>query len=159
VAKVGEGLCLIEVEEESPDGDPPPPVKEEPTSQPQQEPEVEPVTAMHSHPMDPSYEPPSSYKNSGEGSDVLAAPSVRHLARQHGIDLSRLVPGSGKEGRIEKKDVEAYLASGDSAASGSLQGYIESEKDVVVELGRTRFGMWKAMVKVGLNFNHPSSSN
>jgi 2-oxoisovalerate dehydrogenase E2 component (dihydrolipoyl transacylase) len=159
VAKVGEGLCLIEVEEESSDGDPAPPVKEEPIFQPQQEPEVEPVTASHLHPMDPSYKTPPSYKTSGEGSDVLAAPSVRHLARKHGINLSRLVPGSGKEGRIEKKDVEAHLASDGSAASGSLPEYVESEKDVVVELGRTRFGMWKAMVKASLNFNHPSSSN
>lgn len=38
---------------------------------------------------------------------VLAAPSVRALARERGIDL-RLVPGSGPEGRILREDVEGF---------------------------------------------------
>lgn len=39
--------------------------------------------------------------------DVPAAPSVRRLARELGIDIAR-VPGSGPGGRISKDDVKAY---------------------------------------------------
>ena len=38
---------------------------------------------------------------------VLASPAVRALARERGIDL-RLVPGSGREGRILREDVEGF---------------------------------------------------
>jgi pyruvate dehydrogenase E2 component (dihydrolipoamide acetyltransferase) len=39
--------------------------------------------------------------------DIPAAPSVRLLARELGIDLA-LVPGSGRGGRISNEDVKAY---------------------------------------------------
>ncbi|PLW83066.1 branched-chain alpha-keto acid dehydrogenase subunit E2 [Kineobactrum sediminis] len=39
---------------------------------------------------------------------VLTSPSVRQRAREQGIDLS-LVPGSGREGRIDNRDLEAFL--------------------------------------------------
>ncbi|XP_037491381.1 lipoamide acyltransferase component of branched-chain alpha-keto acid dehydrogenase complex, mitochondrial isoform X2 [Jatropha curcas] len=38
---------------------------------------------------------------------VLSTPAVRHLAKQHGINLND-VPGSGKDGRILKEDVLKY---------------------------------------------------
>jgi pyruvate dehydrogenase E2 component (dihydrolipoamide acetyltransferase) len=41
------------------------------------------------------------------GKDIPAAPSVRLLARELGIDLSQ-VPGSGRGGRISNEDVKAY---------------------------------------------------
>jgi pyruvate dehydrogenase E2 component (dihydrolipoamide acetyltransferase) len=40
------------------------------------------------------------------GNRLLATPAARTLAREHGIDLSQVV-GSGPEGRIERRDVEA----------------------------------------------------
>jgi pyruvate dehydrogenase E2 component (dihydrolipoamide acetyltransferase) len=40
-----------------------------------------------------------------------AAPAVRRLARELGIDL-RLVPGTGQHGRIRRQDVEAAIAKG-----------------------------------------------
>ena len=51
------------------------------------------------------------------GGAVVAGPSVRHLARQSGVDLQRLV-GSGPGGRILRADVEA-AASASSPKSGS----------------------------------------
>ncbi|KIL61186.1 hypothetical protein M378DRAFT_82826, partial [Amanita muscaria Koide BX008] len=36
-------------------------------------------------------------------------PSVRHSAKKNEVDFSLIAPGSGKDGRVEKKDVEAYL--------------------------------------------------
>jgi pyruvate dehydrogenase E2 component (dihydrolipoamide acetyltransferase) len=44
------------------------------------------------------------------GERVKASPLARKLAREGDIDIS-LIGGSGPEGRIVKKDVEAYLAS------------------------------------------------
>src|SRR5579863_9788543 len=42
--------------------------------------------------------------------DVLALPSVHHFARENGVDIPLLAPGSGKHGRVERADVERYLA-------------------------------------------------
>ncbi|MDE3244988.1 MAG: 2-oxo acid dehydrogenase subunit E2 [Acidobacteriota bacterium] len=43
-----------------------------------------------------------------------SSPLVREMARQHGVDLSK-VPGTGQMGRVTKEDMEAYLAQGGSA--------------------------------------------
>lgn len=42
--------------------------------------------------------------------EVPAAPSVRRLARELGIDIRR-VPGTGRKGRVSKDDVKAYTKS------------------------------------------------
>lgn len=171
VAKVGEGLCLIEVDEETSESADPaavepvspqeavqsPPETIEPSSPPspgppesQELPEVE----RRRHPMDPEYKRDSTATNA---EDVLATPSVRHFARQNGVDLGKLTPGGGKNGRIEKKDVESYLARGAAGpdhGSGAVDVHqADTGADVVVELGRTRYGMWKAMVKVRVILN------
>ena len=53
----------------------------------------------------------------GSGSsDAHAGPSVRRLARELGVDLSR-VPGSGIKGRISHEDVKAWVKR---ALSGAL---------------------------------------
>ena len=44
----------------------------------------------------------------GDFSRVYASPSVRHFARQLGVDLTR-VHGSGRKGRILKEDVQAWV--------------------------------------------------
>jgi 2-oxoisovalerate dehydrogenase E2 component (dihydrolipoyl transacylase) len=152
VAKVGTGLCLIEVEEEdvegiestAPETSAPPSQVLKTTSPSTPSPEIASggatAPAPHGlHPLDPNYVPKAG--GGVHGNDVLAAPSVRHFARQSGVDLALLMPGSGNGGRVEKRDVEAYLSRTNSAQQSA-------EKDVIVELGRTRYGMWKAMVKV-----------
>ncbi|PPR06544.1 hypothetical protein CVT26_000722 [Gymnopilus dilepis] len=162
IAKVGSGLCLIETEEETTEEqESPSPVQEKPAPAAEQ-PKVTPVetlppslplsdtpfTPRRPHPLDPSNK--SSEHKSSRPDLVLAAPSVRHLARQMGIDLGLLVPGSGKNGRIERNDVEAALAARNQAGakeSVSQASQLPQAEDVVVELGRTRYGMWKAMVK------------
>lgn len=146
VAKVGEGLCLIEVDEEIlADADPatlePVNTSDSPRETPARPPEKQDTTetSRRLHPLDPNFSPQT---DSGQSEDVLATPSTRHFARQKGVDLDKLVPGSGKGGRIEKKDVEAFISRSAKPSSGLPQG------DVIVELGRTRYGMWKAMEKV-----------
>ncbi|MEH6936695.1 dihydrolipoamide acetyltransferase family protein [Bacillus sp. JJ664] len=42
---------------------------------------------------------------------VIAMPSVRKYAREKNVDL-RIVPGSAKNGRVTKKDVDAFLLGG-----------------------------------------------
>jgi pyruvate dehydrogenase E2 component (dihydrolipoamide acetyltransferase) len=51
-------------------------------------------------------------------SSVRISPKARRLAREHGVDLSR-VRGSGSEGEIQAEDVLAFVASGSSTAAAS----------------------------------------
>ncbi|EIW86008.1 CoA-dependent acyltransferase [Coniophora puteana RWD-64-598 SS2] len=108
------------------------------------------------HPMDPNFKPSTSGLGSdaSKSKDVLATPAVRHFAREKGVDLALVAPGSGRDGRVEKKNIEAFLARGASAPSPpSAESSVAQapqpvqQDDVVVELGRTRYGMWKAMEK------------
>ncbi|KAF9445098.1 CoA-dependent acyltransferase [Macrolepiota fuliginosa MF-IS2] len=170
VAKVGEGLCLIEVDEEAADdtsnvetvsaqpqesqSPAPLPSSSELPSTPISESGPQPVRRLH--PLDPSYTPlaaglPPAFKPSQQqlrgACDILAMPSVRHYARSKDVDLVLLVPGSGRDGRIEKTDVDAYLARSGPYAPAGATGAPTQQQDVVVELNRTRYNMWKAMEK------------
>jgi 2-oxoisovalerate dehydrogenase E2 component (dihydrolipoyl transacylase) len=107
----------------------------------------EPSAPKRLHPMDPNYLPPSTPNVSPD--NVLAKPSVRHYARQSKVDLA-LLSGSGRDGRIEKRDIDIFpsqQASSVPVHSGSAAPRVQAEQDVVVELGRTRYGMWKAMTQ------------
>ena len=145
IAKVGAGLCLIEVNETITEGDLP--VEAVSTTNETKQEEV--VHTRRPHPLDPAN---TLQEKSINADNVFAAPSVRHFARKNGVDLSSLVPGTGKGGRIEKADVEAYLTHGRASSAKSISKTDQVE-DVVVELGRTRHGMWKAMVKVQRSLN------
>ena len=60
------------------------------------------ASALAAEPPDLSVpaEPPA------EAAEIYASPSVRRLARERGIDLSRIT-GTGRKGRITKEDVES----------------------------------------------------
>lgn len=152
IAKVGAPLCLIEVEEEVDEtvAQEETPVITETTpvvSTPSAPPSGGASPARRRHPLDPE----NTSTPSTSSANVFAAPSVRHFARQNGVDLASLVPGSGKAGRIEKRDVEAALAPSLSVPSSQPSYHAtpaDLQEEVIVDLGRTRYGMWKAMVKV-----------
>lgn len=167
VAKVGQDLCTIQVADDSPvaqeeEGNqssqttPPPPAEpEHHLSVPADQPLAPLPKSEHSnrrpHPLDPNV-PVHAHTTSVR--DVLAAPSVRHYAREHGVDLSNLAPGSGKDSRVEKRDVDAYLqasASRSPPLSAATRPHAPSGQDVMVELNRTRYNMWKVMEKVSLS--------
>jgi len=55
--------------------------------------------------------PPSPFAPPPTSDRVRITPVVGRMAAEHGLDLSK-VPGTGTDGRVTRKDVEAYLASG-----------------------------------------------
>ncbi|KAH7908243.1 2-oxoacid dehydrogenases acyltransferase-domain-containing protein [Hygrophoropsis aurantiaca] len=163
VAKVGQGLCLIEVEEETPEDASEAQVGQtsESTSSDLGDSSVKqvasdfvsreeiskaPAASRRLHPLDPNYTPDVAMTNS---QNALATPSVRHFAKQRGVDLSKLAPGSGRDGRIEKKDIEAFLSGNATVpeSTSTAAASTDTATEAIVELGRTRYGMWKAMVK------------
>ncbi|GBE78587.1 hypothetical protein SCP_0114760 [Sparassis crispa] len=157
IAKVGKALCVIEVEEdvaEDSDASTTEPEAAQQSTQPvssvsSPESSVQPDSPSLSrrpHPLDPNV-PRTALQTTS--ADVLATPSVRHFARQKGVDLALLIPGSGKAGRVEKRDVEAYLANVTQGTPAPSQPSTTTDEgaDTVIELGRTRYNMWKAMVK------------
>ena len=46
---------------------------------------------------------------------AIASPAVRRMARMHDIDISK-VSGSGKNGRVYKSDIEAFMKGGETKA-------------------------------------------
>tara|TARA_R110002110_G_scaffold412299_1_gene638101 strand:+ start:7560 stop:8945 length:1386 start_codon:yes stop_codon:yes gene_type:complete len=67
---------------------------------------------------------------------VLTSPSVRQRAREQGIDLS-LVPGSGRDGRIDNRDLDAFLeAMGRLGATGQRQPRSGSRETPITGLRR-----------------------
>lgn len=149
VAKVGSGLCLIEVDEEDSEADKSQPLETQPPQLAQEEASTgsQPATVTTErvsknsrwHPLDPNR------PHTQASTNVLATPSVRHYARKNSVDLAMISPGSGRDGRVEKIDIDAFMSAKPLCPTTppTLTG-----EDTIVELGRTRHGMWKAMVKV-----------
>ena len=52
---------------------------------------------------------------------LRSSPVVRKIAKEHGIDISRL-SGTGISGRVTKRDIIAYIDSGQAAAARSSAG-------------------------------------
>ena len=107
---VGQLILTIETSEgESTDTQPPaaapepsPPVAPEPESGRSQDPAPPPLPPVTSEPA-----PAASPASTRSRRTVLAAPSVRRLAREFGVDVTE-VPGSGARGRVSADDVKAY---------------------------------------------------
>jgi pyruvate dehydrogenase E2 component (dihydrolipoamide acetyltransferase) len=61
------------------------------------------------------------------GERVRAMPSIRRLAREHGIDLSTVV-GTGARGRITRSDVEAAIAGAPPSAPPSTPAAARADR-------------------------------
>ena len=59
-----------------------------------------------------------SVSAAGQAALTLAAPAVRRIAREHNVDLS-LVPGTGKDGRVLKGDILAFVENGGKAPAAA----------------------------------------
>lgn len=141
VAKVGEGLCLIQTEEEADAGQETPITPQDRMN--------EPTVTSKPHPMNPSFQP--SVGDQTLRRDILVTPSVRHFAKQNNVDLSQIALGSGKNGRIEKQDILSFMEAKAKGASGVQ----DSSGSIELELGKTRLAMWKAMVKASVTWSTP----
>ena len=75
----------------------------------------EPTPAKDEKPTEPEVEAFFAKPDETETKPNLLSPVVRKLIREHEVDVSQL-SGTGDGGRITRKDVEAYLASGPSVA-------------------------------------------
>ncbi|MFC3884270.1 dihydrolipoamide acetyltransferase family protein [Bacillus songklensis] len=94
---------------------------------------------------------------------VVAMPSVRKYAREKGIDI-KAVPGSGKNGRITKADIDNFLAGGAQAqAPAKAEAKEEAPKAAAAttipegEFPETRekmSGIRRAIAKAMVNSKH-----
>ncbi len=109
VVEVGKPIARIEVDSEdaveSTESAPAPPVQEAKTSEVQSK--ARPVTAGADEPGLQS----GRGSNGQERKERFYSPLVMNIARQEGITMQELekVPGSGREGRVTKKDILSYL--------------------------------------------------
>jgi len=76
--------------------------------------------------------------------DPVAPPSVRKLARQVGIDLTR-VSGSGSGGRIEREDLQRYVARLQDLAARPAQA-----RESAPSADRIDFSQWGPVRKVAM---------
>lgn len=63
---------------------------------------------------------PAATGSAPQGRRVLTSPAIRRRAQEGGVDL-RQVHGSGPNGRIVSRDLDAYLSQSKSTASGGLR--------------------------------------
>ncbi|WP_444984339.1 2-oxo acid dehydrogenase subunit E2 [Halomonas mongoliensis] len=89
---------------------------------------------------------------------IPAAPAVRRLLREHGLELEA-VPGSGPQGRVLKEDVLRYLEEGEAAgpaeAARAPSAAGAREEEVRVEpLRGVRAVMAKRMVEAASTIPH-----
>jgi pyruvate dehydrogenase E2 component (dihydrolipoamide acetyltransferase) len=74
-------------------------------------PEKRPANILDMRPTRPPQPAEAAASEPAAGPAVPAAPSVRRLARELGVDIAR-VPGTGPGGRIAPEDVKAFVRSG-----------------------------------------------
>src|SRR5512145_1518863 len=115
--RVSEGSALLKLEPAGAGTTPSAPRSETPKSPPAPETKPEPPASPPSMPSPPvakaaGLPPPIDF------SGVHARPSVRRLARELDIDLTRL-KGSGEKGRVSKEDVKRALAPAGAPAAGA----------------------------------------
>ncbi len=79
------------------------------------------------------------------GEKVLTTPAVRRIAREHDLDLSQ-VAGTGKNERVLKEDVLAYLSQKDGAAQPAARATTATE-DRVEAIRGPRAVMARAMME------------
>ncbi|MDO8878598.1 MAG: pyruvate dehydrogenase complex dihydrolipoamide acetyltransferase, partial [Pseudolabrys sp.] len=85
--------------EKKADAKPAPSFETRPTAAPQDEAKRSP------HPEEPAVAPAKAGVSKGEGGRIFASPLAKRLAKEAGVDLSR-VTGSGPHGRVIARDIE-----------------------------------------------------
>ena len=117
--EVGTRLAVIAPEGAAP-VEAPPAAPPEPEAEPAAQPE--PVAAAP-QPEAPAPSPPPAPSAEGNGDldgKSFVSPVVARIAGEHGVDVSR-VPGTGRGGRVTKKDILAFIESGAAAPASRPQ--------------------------------------
>ena len=111
------GTVIARIKTNSEDTVSAPPVTSTPPQAAQQENEVEEVTAQ------PQQTEARTPQHNGESVNRFYSPLVLNIAAREGISMVELekIPGSGKEGRVTKKDILQYVSDGKPAHSQSTQ--------------------------------------
>ena len=87
--------------------------REAPSGDAQAAAEAEPAASAPAAP--PAAEAAPTPAPSAARGRIRSSPLVRRIAKEHGIDLAALDAGSGRDGRITKKDILAYIERRESA--------------------------------------------
>jgi pyruvate dehydrogenase E2 component (dihydrolipoamide acetyltransferase) len=128
-APVGQTIAWIgEQGEEAPSDTGAPQSAEKPAEAPAREPEREEgraAAAAAAEAQPPSASAPAAEAAPSNGGRIKASPLARRIARERGVDLSRL-QGTGPEGRIVAEDVErAEVRPAAAHAAGAPLGEVE----------------------------------
>jgi pyruvate dehydrogenase E2 component (dihydrolipoamide acetyltransferase) len=90
--------------------------------------------------------PPAAAKSSAESSSSTAriSPKARRLAKEHGIDLSR-VRGTGSEGEILAEDILSLVASPVSAKVAPASGALETMSSIARLMAERTTQSWTSV--------------
>lgn len=86
-------------------------------------------------PAQPAAEQPAAARTGPTGKRVPASPAVRRMVREQDLDLAD-VPGSGKDGRVLKADIQQYLDHGTRPAAAGQQPRVEPIRGVQAAMAR-----------------------
>ncbi|MDX6490699.1 MAG: hypothetical protein QOD43_944, partial [Gaiellaceae bacterium] len=82
--------------------------------------EGETPTAAPPPPPAPAPPPPAPAQTDGASEKTFVSPVVARIASEHGVDVNR-VSGTGRGGRVTKKDILAFVESGAQAPAPPAQ--------------------------------------
>jgi pyruvate dehydrogenase E2 component (dihydrolipoamide acetyltransferase) len=107
-----------EGEQAPPAPEPTPPEPPPPASPPEPPPAAEAPAPAPPPPQPPAAppEPAPVPDTDGAGEKTFVSPVVARIASEHGVDVSQ-VSGTGRGGRVTKKDIMAFVESGQPAAA------------------------------------------
>lgn len=132
IAIIGEAGEDYEAQLKAAQSDTPTTTKEEPKENPKQEAPSEPEPKVQSAP--PVSAPPAAAASSDSDGRLKASPLAKSLASDAGVSITA-ISGSGEGGRIIKKDVEQFIASGGASAPAASRPSANISLDQDVQYG------------------------
>lgn len=130
--KISEGTLILSMETSATEtsADVSPPTTPAPVKEAANPAAATPVTAPVATPI----VTPTGFQSSPTGK-AHASPSIRHFARELGVDLTR-VRGSGEKGRITKNDVQSFVKATLAQPQGGSGGGLQVSAMPVVDFSR-----------------------